>query len=466
MVGEEKTLNGLAVRLRAKTIHELRQVAREVGVKCPAAGKKDRLVEDCLNIASGKIKPVPKKPEGGVIGAPPKSHEYDRQLVADILACRGESGVTAVTAAEEEDARLFTVSSKDAPLLDFTADGVLEKCGNMWFLRALGGADKDGVFVNEKLVKRFNLREGDIVSGRGVRQSADEIAGLATVASVNGDAPESALSRKSFDALTAAYPVKRLSIARGGNDIAGRMIDLLAPAGAGQRAFVTGAHGSGKTEFLKNTAHGIAYNNPEAYLIILLIDARPEEAADFARGFSGARIFVSTLENGESGHVRTARLALEHAKRQTEHGRDAVLILDDLTKLARAYNCCGGQVYSALDTFALDSAKKFIAAARNTEEEGSLTVIAALDTGRGDSVDEAIYSGLKNACNMRVALSGRLAHGAASIDLDETYSSGAARLLCAEEAKTSEKLRGGDCMNLFYSTASNEELCALLNEEN
>lgn len=461
MSEQKKILQSLEIRLNAKTIHELRQVAREVGVKCPAAGKKDRLVKDCLNIASGAVKPAPKKTDGGIVGAPPKSREFDRQLVSDILACRDAKNVRAE---EAEPRRYMTVSSGEASLLDFTAEGILEKCGERWFLRT----DAGDIFVHEKLIVRYGLREGDIVGGRSVRGSVEEIAGLAAVFAVNGAQPDGAENRRSFDALTPVYPAKRLIIARGKDDIVGRMIDLFAPVGAGQRAFVCGAHGSGKTELLKSIAAGIKFNNPEVRLIIALTDARPEEAADYKRTFTDARVFASTLESDENGHIRTARLALEHAKRQTESGADAVIILDDLTRLTRSYNCCGGQVYSALDTSALDGAKRFVAAARSAEEGGSLTIIAALGSGRGDALEETAYSGLKDACNMRITLSYELKRARVNppIDLADTYAADEERLLTAEECGAAARLRGRDCIKLFAQTDSNGELCSRVNGEN
>lgn len=458
MTESEKILNQIARRLSAKTIHELRQVAREVGVKCPAAGKKDRLVEDCLNIAAGRINPVPKIAVGNKVGAPPKSRECDRQLVSDILACRERLKTTL----EKEESFFVTVSNNKADLLDFRAEGILEKSSDMWFMRTgLPHTQKD-VFVNEKLIARFNLREGDIVGGRCIRENLDEIAGLATVTSVNGANPEEASSRKNFEDLVTVYPEKHLTAANGADDVAGRMVDLFAPVGAGQRAFITGARGSGKTAFLKNLASGIAKNN-DVKLIILLIDAKPEDAADFERSFPNVKIFSSGMERGANSHVRAARLALEYAKRQAELCFDAVIVMDGLTELARAYNCRGGLVNIGLDTAALDGTKKFVAAARNTKDGGSVTLIASLRTGGGDAVDEAVYSGLKDACNMCVRLTGK--YSDPPFDISSSYASDGRRLLSDGEFKTAIKLRESGRVDLFLKTKSNSEIGALINGE-
>ncbi len=463
MTESEKLLNQLAGRLGAKTIHELRQVARAVGVKCPAAGKKDRLVEDCLGIAAGKINPVPKKADGGLVGAPPKSHEYDRQLVTDILACREKLNIVCPAAEEEAESIALTVNSGNAHLLDFTAEGILEKRAELWFMRTGLADTRKDIFVNEKLVNRYGLREGDVLCGRCVREEVDEIAGLATVTSVNGGSPENAPNRKKFDNLIPVYPDKRFVTALGADDVAGRMLDLFAPVGAGQLAFITGDRGSGKTEFLKNVASGIAKNNAEVKLVLLLIDVRAEQAADYKRSFPKAKIFSSALGCDESNHVRCARLASEHAKRLAEQSKDAVIILDGLTELARAYNCSAGRVYTALDTSALNSAKKFVSVARNTQDGGSVTIISSLCTG-GDAVDEAVFSGLKGACNMRVEVAEK--YSDAPFDIYASYASDDKRLLSESEFKAAVKLRSQGTGDAFLKTRSNKELCALLNDKN
>lgn len=463
MTESEKLLNQLAGRLGAKTIHELRQVARAVGVKCPAAGKKDRLVEDCLGIAAGKINPVPKKADGGLVGAPPKSHEYDRQLVTDILACREKLNIVCPAAEEEAESIALTVNSGNAHLLDFTAEGILEKSAELWFMRTGLADTRKDIFVNEKLINLYGLREGDVICGRCVREEIDEIAGLATVTSVNGGRPENAPNRKKFDKLTPVYPEKRFVTALGADDVAGRMLDLFAPVGAGQLAFVTGGRGSGKSEFLKNVAYGISKNNAEVKLIFLLIDVRAEQAADYKRSFPKAKIFSSALGCDESNHVRCARLASEHAKRLAEQSKDAVLILDGLTELARAYNCSAGRVYTALDTAALSCAKKFVSVARNTQGGGSVTIISSLCTG-GDAVDDAVFSGLKGACNMRVELAEKYADE--PFDIYASYASDDKRLLSESEFKAAVKLRLQGTGDAFLKTRSNKELCELLNDKN
>ncbi|MDE7264771.1 MAG: AAA family ATPase, partial [Clostridia bacterium] len=292
-------------------------------------------------------------------------------------------------------------------------------------------------------------------------------AALVTLTSVNSVSPEAISSRLNFESRAHIYPAKRLITACGKDDIAGRMIDILSPLAAGQRAFVIAPHGTGKTSVLKGIAKGLEQNQPEVKIIFALIDARPEEAADFKRSFKRVDVIASTMDAGAHVHIKTAEIALEYAKRQAELCRNVVFILDDVAKLTRAYNS-GSQVNSALDTAALDAVKKFISSARNTEAGASLTVIATLPEG-GDAIEDAIYSGLKDFCNMRVTLSQKLARFKVNppIDIENTLALGDERILPQEEQSAAVKLRkiheqGESVIHLFESTASNKELCKVL----
>lgn len=459
-----KMLEEIERRLNAKTIHDLRQVARAVGVPRPADGKKDRVIDFIIQIASGKCDPA--KP--AVRGAHPKSAEYDRQLVSDIFRCR-EICLSANGDAESDKSEISVSSGVEFDPLDFTATGILEKNNGRWFMRVNGCRENfiSDIFVNEYFINAFKLREGDCVSGKCKRSSLDELAGLASVHSVNGVPPDMLSGRLNFESLTPVYPDKRLKIARDQQDITGRIIDLFSPVGAGQRAIISAPHGTGKTAVLKDVARGLQYNNSELKLIILLVDARPEEAADFTRSFPEADVFTSPFDAGANGHVHTARLALEYAKRQAEQCKHTVLVLDDLTRLTRAFNACGKSVSAALDSSALDSAKKFLAAAKNTEEDASLTIISALSKGVGDPLDEAIYSGLKDLCNMNISLSLSLARSRVypPIDIAETCAYGDEKLLSSNEIKAAVKLRSESTEKIFAhfaKTENNEDLCKKL----
>lgn len=455
----EKLLEEIERRLNAKTIHDLRQIARAVGVPRPADGRKERILDGIIQIASGKSDPA----EPAVRGAHPKSAEYDRQLVADIFRCR-EINLSAITEADGTDIEMSVASGAASDPLDFKAEGILEKSNGRWFMRVNGCRENfaSDIFVNEYFINRYGFREGDIISGKCKRSSLDELAGLASVISVNGISPEFIQNRLNFESLIPVYPDKQIKIAINQEDFTGRIVDLLSPLGAGQRAIVAAPHGTGKTAVLKDIVRGLR-NNGGVKVVILLVDARPEEAADFKRSFTDIDVFTSPFDAGAAGHVRTARLALEFSKRQAEQRKNVVLVLDDLTRLTRAFNSCGKQVSSMLDTSALESAKKFLAAAKNTEEGASLTIISALSTG-GDPLDEAIYSGLKDLCNMRITLSLSLARSRVypPVDIAETCAYGDEKLLSSTEINAAVKLRREGVEKifaLFAHTENNERLC-------
>lgn len=455
-MADNRLLEQLAVRLKAKSIYDLRQVARQVGVPRPTEGRKERIIEEILSIASGKCDPASQSASG----APPKSAEYDRQLVVDILRCREIS----LSSFGTENTEKFHMQVSSAEVSNEPTEGLLFNADGVWYINSPAGGE---VFVSDSFISRFSLRRGDYIKGALRRKSGDGLASLVTVSSVNDVLPDSISARLDFDNLAPVYPIKRLSAAHGGDDIAGRMIDILSPVAAGQRALVVAPHGTGKTAILKGIAAGIERNHPEVKIIVVLIDARPEEAADFKRAFSRVDVIASTMDAGAQVHIKTAELSLEYAKRQAELCRDVVFILDDLTRLTRAYNC-GSQVASALDTSALDAAKRFISSARNTEKGASLTIISALSEG-GDGIENAICSGLKDACNMRITLSQKLARFRINppIDIENSMASGDERILSREEQTAAVKLRqkheeGENVIKLFESTPSNEELSAIL----
>ena len=454
-MADNRLLEELAARLKAKSIYDLRQVARQVGVPRPTEGKKERIIEEVLNIASGRTDPASQSASG----APPKSAEYDRQLVVDILRCR-EISLSSLDDGERSEGIQMQVSSGEVS--NEPTEGLLFKNDGVWYINTNFGE----VFVSDSFVSKFSLREGDFIKG-ALRRKSGGIAGLVAVTYVNGILPEAISDRLDFDSLAPVYPVKRLTATLSQDDTAGRMIDLLSPIAAGQRGLIVAPHGTGKTSVLKGIACGIEKNHPEVKVVIVLIDARPEEAADFKRSFTRADVLASTMDAGATVHIKTAELALEYAKRQAEQNRDVVLILDDVTKLTRAYNC-GSQVTSALDASALDAVKKYISSSRNTEQGASLTILSALSEG-GDGLESAICSGLKDVCNMRVTLSQKLARFRVvpPIDIENTWSSGDEKILTENELSVAVKLRqkheeGESVIKLFESTASNEELCSAL----
>ena len=453
----ENLIEELTKRLNAKTIHELRQLGRALGVPHPADGKKNDLVDDILAVASGKKDPE----QPSKRGAPPKSQEYDRRLAADILRCREIFLSKNLPDDDRKSIEIF-VASGDKNGLDYIGGGILEYDGENWFLRTTGCREDFvfDIFVNKHFVSMYNLREGDYIEGRCKRTSADEMAGLASVLRVNGLQPETT-TRAEFDKLSPVYADKKLKISCGASDKTGRIIDLFAPIGAGQRALVVSPHGCGKTHTLKQIAAGIEQNNGNTKLVIVLIDVSPEEAADFTKSFRKADVFTSPFDAGTAAHIRTMRLALEYCKRQAELNREVVLIIDDLTRLIRAYNSYG-KTTAGLDYSAIDNVKKILAAARNTEQGGSLTIISALNTASGDIIEDSAYSALKDICNVKIVLSQALVKDRVypPIDISETYSMQDGRLLAEKEIQAAVKLRKKpeEIFALLDNTESNEQL--------
>lgn len=422
----ENLLEEIERRLKAKTIHDLRQVARAVGVPRPADGKKERILEYIMQIASGTGSPV----APAVRGAHPKSDEYDRQLVADIVRCReiclsgGENVLSAAVGSGAGD------EGEES-----SAEGIFDADKDRYYICGTGD-----VSVSPQFVERYKLRTGDFISGKCRRENGEDR--LALIYSVNGVSPETLSERVRFDELSYEFPDERLKIFTEENGVTGKMLDVLSPVGKGQRAVVIGKHGTGKSVLLKLIAKGIGANRPDVKVIFAAVDASPEETADLRRTFEGNDVFTSSFDAGASAHIRTVRLSLEYAKRQVETGKDVLLVLDDLSGLTRAYNS-GQFVSGELSTYALDSAKKFLACAKNSAEGGSLTIFTALDPD-GVFTDGAAYSGLKDICNLHISLSAELAKRRVfpAIDIGETYSLGCERFLTEEELKTASELRG------------------------
>jgi transcription termination factor Rho len=296
-------------------------------------------------------------------------------------------------------------------------EGVLEKLSDGYgFLRAPEASylpGPDDVYVSPSQIRRFGLQTGDTVRGtiRLPRQGERYLA-MAQVESVNGGPPEAVRERIVFDRLTPLYPQQRLRAELPGEDISGRVIDLLVPLGKGQRGLIVSPPRTGKTMLLQAIAHAVARNHPEVQLMVLLIDERPEEVTDMVRSVQG-EVISSTFDEPASRHVQVAEMVLEKARRQVECGRDVVLLLDSVTRLARAYNAVtptSGRVLSGgLDANAMQKPKRFFGAARNVEEGGSLTIIATALVDTGSRMDDVIFEEFKGTGNMEINLDRKLA---------------------------------------------------------
>ncbi|MEG2381282.1 MAG: transcription termination factor Rho, partial [Oscillospiraceae bacterium] len=292
--------------------------------------------------------------------------------------------------------------------------GVLEVLEDGYgFLRSdnYQSGDKD-VYVSQNQIRRFRLRTGDFIVGNTrMQHEGERYQALLYVQTVNGDKVDVALRRKSFDDLTPIYPTERLKLATSKTDYAMRIIDLMAPVGKGQRGIIVAPPKAGKTTLLKNIANSITANNPETQLIVLLIDERPEEVTDMKRSINGDVIY-STFDEEPQNHAKVAEIVLERAKRLVEHKKDVVILLDSITRLARAYNLTisptGRTLSGGLDPGALYKPKRFFGAARNIEEGGSLTILATALVETGSRMDDMIYEEFKGTGNMEIHLDRKL----------------------------------------------------------
>ena len=329
----------------------------------------------------------------------------------------------AVTAREPEPAepsrvrRDYTEVTPDGvPVGDFAdGAGLLEiQQDGYGFLRAencLPG--KNDVYVSIAQIRRFNLRNGDYVVGKTRPQrDGDRYSAMVYISSVNGESPEKAIRRPTFESLIPLYPMERLRMESPAHtELSLRLIDILAPIGKGQRGMIVSQPKAGKTTLIKQIANAISDNNPEVRLIVLLIDERPEEVTDMKRSIRGDVIY-STFDEAPENHARVSEMVLEHARRMVEMGQDVVILLDSITRLARAYNLIipptGRSLSGGLDPGALYRPKKFFGAARNIENGGSLTIIATALVDTGSRMDDIIFEEFKGTGNMELHLDRRL----------------------------------------------------------
>jgi transcription termination factor Rho len=282
------------------------------------------------------------------------------------------------------------------------------------FLRTTGYLPgQQDIYVSLSQVRRFALRKGDTVTGK-VRQPKDseKYAALLQIDAMNGVDAETARQRPNFEKLTPLFPDERFRLETGPTDVTGRIIDMIAPIGKGQRGMVVSPPKAGKTTVLKNIANGIIHSSPETHLIVLLVDERPEEVTDWQRTVLPAEVVYSTFDKPPDQHIQVTELVLERAKRLAESGQDVAIILDSITRLARAYNLAApasGKILSGgIDSTALYPPRRFFGAARNIEEGGSVTIIASALVETGSRMDEGIFEEFKGTGNMEIRLDRQL----------------------------------------------------------
>ena len=332
---------------------------------------------------------------------------------------------------------------------DFIAEGILEVLPDGYgFLRGENylPTPKD-VYISPIQIKRFKLNTGDMVKGISRSPKEEEkFPALIFVGEVNGQSPENAYRRKNFDDLIPIYPTERLKLETVPNEYAMRMIDLISPIGKGQRGMIVAQPKVGKTTLLKKIANSITTNNPEVELIVLLIDERPEEVTDMKRSIKGDVIY-STFDEVPEHHVKVAEMVLERAKRLTEQNKDVVILLDSITRLARAYNLViptsGRTLSGGLDPSSLHKPKRFFGAARNIENGGSLTILATALIETGSKMDDVIFEEFKGTGNMEVHLDRKLSEKRIfpAIDINKSGTRKEDLLLSPKELETVFALR-------------------------
>ncbi|NOX94437.1 MAG: transcription termination factor Rho [Alphaproteobacteria bacterium] len=346
--------------------------------------------------------------------------ELKQKSPSDLLAFAEELEVENASTMRKQD-MLFSILKELADHeVEISAGGVLEVLSDGFgFLRSPEAnylAGPDDIYVSPSQIRKFALRTGDTVMGE-IRSPKDgeRYFALLQVATINFEDPEKARHKVHFDNLTPLYPEERFHmevIGEKPKDLTGRIIDLVAPIGKGQRGLITAPPRTGKTVILQNIAHSIAANHPEAYLIVLLIDERPEEVTDMQRSVKG-EVVSSTFDEPATRHVAVAEMVIEKAKRLVEHGRDVVILLDSITRLGRAYNTVvpssGKVLTGGVDANALQRPKRFFGAARNIEEGGSLTIIATALIETGSKMDEVIFEEFKGTGNAELILDRKVA---------------------------------------------------------
>jgi transcription termination factor Rho len=359
--------------------------------------------------------------------------ELKRKTPAELLAFAEELEIENASSLRKQDmlfAILKRLAENDVPI---SGDGVLEVLSDGFgFLRSPEAnylAGPDDIYVSPSQVRRFGLRTGDTVEGQ-IRSPRDgeRYFALLKVNSINFDEPDRLRQRINFDNLTPLYPEEKIQLEFDDptrRDLTTRVIDLITPLGKGQRAIIVSPPRAGKTVMLQNIAHAVAANHPEVYLIVLLIDERPEEVTDMARSVRG-EVISSTFDEPAQRHVQVAEMVIEKAKRLVEHKRDVVILLDSITRLARAYNTVvpssGKVLTGGVDANALQRPKRFFGAARNIEEGGSLTIIATALIDTGSRMDEVIFEEFKGTGNSEIVLDRKVADKRTFPSIDITKS--------------------------------------------
>ncbi len=456
------------VYLESLPLTALRILARRYGIAHATIARKCELTQGLVDIFMGKRDAEPPSKRG----APPKYTELDPAIYAQIEEI-GKRKRAPLSVHEPVDP---PVPPKDMPL----NSGILEITANGYgFVRAKNcqpSADGD-VFIPSPAIHNYRLREGDHIVCSTHPRVKNDSAALETLYYVNGLPIGKYERRPLFDSLTATYATEKFELSDGNEDLSLRVLDLFAPIGRGQRALIIAPPKAGKTTLLKTIARAISENYSFVSLIVLLIDERPEEVTDLKNNVKNAEVIFSTFDDGADHHIRAAELTLAHAKRLAELGKDVVILLDSLTKLTRAYNytveSSGKTLSGGLDAGAFAEPKRFFGAARNTEEGGSITILATALVETGSRMDDIIYEEFKGTGNSDIFLSRDLAERRIfpAIDIRRSGTRKEELLLSPEELAAVYKMRERGLtdnipglFDMMRKTSSNRDFIAKLPE--
>ena len=433
--------NSMREKYESLSLAVLRDVAKNRGIKGTSSMRKDAVIEAMLT-------------------------EDERAASAEMVRTQAAENGRTVSDMEQLDSGQ-------------TVKGILEVMSDGFgFIRSdnyLPG--ENDVYVSPSQIRRFGLKTGDIVAGNTkVKTEKEKFCALLYVKSVNGLHPETNARRPNFEDLTPIFPNERIKMERAGGTIAMRIVDEIAPIGKGQRGMIVSPPKAGKTTLLKDVAKSITKNNPEMYLIILLIDERPEEVTDVKEAIEGRNVEVvySTFDELAERHKRVSEMVIERAKRLVESGRDVAILLDSITRLARAYNLIvppsGRTLSGGLDPAALHMPKRFFGAARNMREGGSLTILATALVDTGSKMDDVVYEEFKSTGNMELVLDRKVAEKRVfpAIDIPKSSTRREDLLLNPDEQQAMDNIRKGlngmkaddaveTILNLFTRTRNNEE---------
>ena len=467
----------------------LRDLARARGMKNISGMKKSDLVELMLaedERQAKEKKPAAKESEQGVRenagtrdrdGARENTGTKDR----DGAGARENAGARESAGNGRETAPEETLANLDSGI---TANGILEVMPDGYgFIRCANYLPgENDVYVSPSQIRKFNLKTGDIIAGNTrVKTQQEKFSALLYVTSVNGYHPSVAQKRKSFEDLTPIFPNHRIRLEHPGCSVAMRIVDLVSPIGKGQRGMIVSQPKAGKTTLLKEIAKSVTGGNPDMHLIILLIDERPEEVTDIKEAIEGDNVEViySTFDELPEHHKRVSEMVIERAKRLVEHGKDVMILLDSITRLARAYNLTvppsGRTLSGGLDPAALHMPKRFFGAARNMREGGSLTILATALVDTGSKMDDVVFEEFKGTGNMELVLDRKLSEKRVfpAIDIVKSGTRREDLLLDPEEQEAVDSMRKAingmrtddaveNILNMFARTRNNREYINLV----